>query len=87
MHGMSNRPDLGPPPTPREQKKTLLTLVVMVAVLHSIAIAVYHFYHIPDRPLKTQQLFVGVWVMATLLVIAPMMRKIRQARRRFRRQS
>jgi len=87
MHGMSIRPDLGPPPTPREQKKTLLTLVAMVAALHSIAIAIYYFGHIPDRPLKTQQLFVGVWVVATLIVIAPMMRRIRQARRRFRRSS
>jgi ABC-type amino acid transport system permease subunit len=88
MHGMPSPLDsraVPPVPTPREQKKNLLTLVVLVAVVHGVAIAVYHFAHIPDRPVRTQQLFVGVWVMVTLIVITPMMRRIRRGRRHFRR--
>jgi membrane protein YdbS with pleckstrin-like domain len=82
MHGMPLRSDPGPPPTPREQKKTLLTLVIMVAVVHALAITIYRVFHIPDRPVKTQQVFVGVWVMVTLIVITPMMKRIRRGRRR-----
>jgi uncharacterized integral membrane protein len=85
MHDMSLEPDSGAPPTPAEQKKTLLMLVAMVAAVHSIAIAVYYGLHVADRPLKTQQVFVGAWVIATLIVITPMMKRIRRARRRMSR--
>ncbi len=84
---MPFRSDSGPPPTPREQKRLLLALVLLVAVVHGVAISVYHFAHIPDRPEKTQQVFVGVWVIVTLVVITPLMKRIRRGRRRISRRS
>jgi membrane protein YdbS with pleckstrin-like domain len=82
MHGMRFQTDSGRPPTPREQKRILLTLVVMVVLVHAIAITVYRVAHIPERPMKTQQEFVGVWLIATLIVVVPMMKRIRRGRRR-----
>jgi hypothetical protein len=82
MQDMASRAEPKAPLTPREQKRTLLTLVVLIAAVHGIAITVYHFYNIADRPVKTQETFVGVWVIATLIVITPLMKRIRRSRRR-----
>jgi hypothetical protein len=67
---------------PLNPKKDLLTLVIAVVVLDAIAITVYHAAHIPDRTIKIQESFIAVWVVLTLIVVTPMMKRIRQARRR-----
>jgi flagellar basal body-associated protein FliL len=77
-----NRPVGQPQPATSEMKKSLLIMVGGVVVLDAIAIAIYQFAHITERPVKTQETFVAVWVVATLIVVTTMMRKIRQARRR-----
>jgi hypothetical protein len=71
-----------PLPVTRELKRYLLTLVVGVVVLDAVAIGLYHGLHIPDRPVNTQEEFIAVWVVLTLMVVTTMMRRIRQARRR-----
>jgi CDP-diglyceride synthetase len=83
MHAMTNpfRPGQ-PSPVTRELKRYLLTLVVGVAVLDAVAIGLYYGLHIAMRPEKTQEEFIAVWVVLTLLVVTTMMRRIRQARRR-----
>ena len=63
-------------------KRLLLTLVVAVIVLDGAIIGCYYALHIADRAVKTQQMFVAVWVVLTLIVVTTMMKKIRQARRR-----
>jgi hypothetical protein len=61
-------------------RKYLIMLVVAVVVLDGTVLGVYYGMHIPDRPVKTQQTFVAVWVVLTLLVVTTIMRKLRQAR-------
>jgi len=82
MHRMPTIHQPGQPsPATREMKKALLTMVVSVVVLDAIAIATYRFAHVPERPIKTQETFVAVWVVLTLIVVTTMMKRIRQARR------
>ena len=69
-------------PSRQDLKRLLLILVASVAVLDAAAIGLYYAAHIQDRPVKTQQTFVAVWVVLTLIVVTTMMKRIRQARRR-----
>lgn len=62
-------------------KKYLLRLVIVVVALDAVVIGVYYALHIPDRPVRTQETFVAVWVVVTLLLVSTLMKKIRQARR------
>jgi hypothetical protein len=70
-----------PGPVTREVKKYLIQLVIGVAVLDAIMIGVYYWFAISVRPERTQQTFVAVWVVLTLIVVTTRMKKIRQARR------
>lgn len=70
-----------PTPVTKELKRLLLTMIVLVVVLDGIIIGLYYLFHIPDRPVKTQETFVAVWVVITLLVVTTMMKRIRVARR------
>jgi hypothetical protein len=83
MHAMTN-PHLSGSQSPlaRELKRYLLTLVVGVVVLDAVAIGLYYGLHIADRPVNTQEVFIAVWVVLTLIVVTTMMKRIRQARRR-----
>ena len=63
-------------------KKLLLTLVAIVVVLDAIMIGAYYGLDIADRPAKTQQTFVAVWVALTLIAVTTIMKRIRQARGR-----
>jgi hypothetical protein len=69
------------PPDRKELKRLLLTLVTSVVVLDAAVIGLYYAAHIQDRPVKTQQTYVAVWVVLTLIVVTTMMKKIRRARR------
>lgn len=69
-----------PGPVTREVKKYLIQLVVGVAVLDAIMIGVYYGMSISLRPERTQQTFVAVWVVLTLIVVTTLMKKIRKAR-------
>ncbi|HSQ30617.1 MAG TPA: hypothetical protein VLN49_12245 [Gemmatimonadaceae bacterium] len=62
-------------------KKYLLRLVIAVVVLDTVAIALYYALRIGERPQRTQQTFIAVWVVVTLLIVTTLMKKIRQARR------
>jgi flagellar basal body-associated protein FliL len=73
MHGM---------PGTRDPKKLLLTLVLTIVVLDACVIGLYYAFHIQARAVKTQQTFVAVWVVLTLLVVTTLMKRIRDARRR-----
>jgi hypothetical protein len=82
MHGMPPRTSSRPPrPATREMKRYLMMMIVSVVVLDAIAIGIYRVYHITDRPEKTQEIFVAVWVVVTLIAVTTMMTKIRIARR------
>jgi hypothetical protein len=70
-----------PAPVTKELKRLLLTMIVLVVVLDSLIIGLYYGFRVGDRPVKTQETFVAVWVVLTLLVVATMMKRIRVARR------
>jgi putative Mn2+ efflux pump MntP len=79
------RPRVTPEPSlalRRELKGYLLKLVASVVVLDAVAIGLYYGFHIADRPLNTQEVFIAVWVVVTLIIVTTMMKRIRQARRR-----
>ncbi|MEO7086051.1 MAG: hypothetical protein ABI442_08255 [Gemmatimonadaceae bacterium] len=71
-----------PKPATREMKRLLITLVIAVIALDSSVFGLYYGFHIADRVVKTQETFVAVWVVLTLIVVTTMMKKIRLARRR-----
>ena len=62
-------------------KKYLLRLVIAVVLLDSAVIGLYYALRIGERPERTQQTFVAVWVVATLFIVTTLLKKIRQARR------
>jgi len=72
---------VGGGPQRQLMKKYLLRLVVAVVALDTAVIAIYFALHIADRPVRTQQTFVAVWVVLTLLIVTTLLKKIRQARR------
>ena len=77
-------PPTSPPqmsPQRKELRKRMMILTGSVAVLHGSVIAIYYALHIADRPVKTQQTFIAVWVVLTLAVITTQMRVIRKLRR------
>jgi hypothetical protein len=51
-------------------------------VLDAIMIGGYYTLHVGMRTEKTQQTYVAVWVVLTLIVVTTMMKRIRAARRR-----
>lgn len=69
-------------PVTKDLKKLLLTFVGMIVVLDATLIGLYYALHVQNRPLRTQQTFVAVWVVLTLFVVATMLKRIRVARRR-----
>ena len=69
-------------PATRDPKKLLLTLVLTIVILDAGVIGLYYALHIQDRAVKTQQTFVAIWVVITLLVVTTLMKRIRATRRR-----
>lgn len=65
----------------QELRKRMLVLIASVAVTHGVIIGIYYWLHIADRPVKTQQTFVAVWVVVTLAVVTMQMKGIRKLRR------
>jgi putative Mn2+ efflux pump MntP len=62
-------------------KRLLFTMIGLVVGLDALVIGLYYGLRIGDRPVKTQETFVAVWVVLTLLVVTTMMKRIREARR------
>ncbi len=87
MHRMpENAPPSQFPPTrgsvnSREMRRLTLILVGSIVVLDAAVIGIYYGFHIPERPMKTQESFVAVWVVLTLLLVTTQMKKIRKLRR------
>jgi hypothetical protein len=65
-------------------RSAVLRLAVNVAVLHTIAIAIYYVTDIPLRPTSVRYPFFGVWIVLTLIVVLTGLHRIRVARVRGR---
>jgi hypothetical protein len=61
-------------------RKLLLTMVLLVAALHGLAIGVYYGLHVANRPNQVQTAFVIIWTVATLAIVLVYMKRIRQIR-------
>jgi hypothetical protein len=72
----------GSRPDNREAKRLTLILVGSIVALDSAVIGIYYALHIADKPVKTQEIFIAVWVVLTLLVVTTLMKRIRKLRRR-----
>ena len=59
----------------------MLILIGSVVLLHGVVMAIYYGMHVVDRPVKTQQTFIAVWVVLTLAVVTTQMKAIRKLRR------
>jgi hypothetical protein len=70
-----------PRPVTREIKKYLIQMIVGVVVLDATMIGLYYGFSVSMRRETTQQIFVAVWVVLTLIVVTTLMKKIRRARR------
>lgn len=64
-----------------ELRRRTLILFGSIVVLDVAVIAAYYALHVRERPIKTQQMFIAAWVVATLVVIVPQMKEIRKFRR------
>ena len=73
-------PRMAPADT-RAMKKHLLTLVLWAVGLHVVMIGLYYAFDIRDRPIKTQQTYVAIWVVLSMIVVTTIMKRIRRARR------
>lgn len=68
-------------PQRKELRRRMLILIGSVVVVHSAVIGVYYALHVAERPVKTQQTFIAVWVVLMLAVVTPQMKNIRKLRR------
>jgi hypothetical protein len=68
-------------PVPSELRRRTLVLVASVVALDAVVIGIYYALHMRERPIRTQESFVAVWVVLTLLVVATQMKEIRKFRR------
>ena len=64
----------------RESRKALLTMVSLVVVLDAIMIVLRQVLGIAQRSNQMQVGFVAVWILATLAIVVPYMKRIRQLR-------
>jgi hypothetical protein len=76
MHGMAN--------LVAQLRRQLYQMIGAIIVLDGVVIGIYYGMHVPDRPYKQQELFVGVWTVLTLLAVASGMSRIRATRTRIR---
>ena len=75
-------PNRLPKPATAEMKRLLIRMIGVVVVLDAGVIGLYYALKIRERAFKTQETFVAVWVVLTLIVVTTMMKRIRTARRR-----
>jgi hypothetical protein len=74
-------PTQSPSPNREELRKRTLWLIATVVAVHALMIGIYYGLHVNLRADKTQQTFIAVWVVLTLAVILPQMKRIRAMRR------
>lgn len=61
-------------------RKLLLTMVALLVVLEAIMITIRYALGIEYRSNQVQMGFAAVWILATLAIVVPYMKRIRQLR-------
>ena len=57
-----------------------LQLVLGVVVLDAVALGIYYLGGIDHEPTRTKQIFTGVWLVATAITVAFLLRRVRALR-------
>jgi hypothetical protein len=61
-------------------RRATIRLIAGIVALHGTALAIFYFAGIAHRDPTTRNTFVVVWMVATAIVVAFLLRKVRQAR-------
>ena len=62
-------------------RRRFLELLVGVAVLHSVAIALYYALDVAHAPAARQRVFAWVWMGATVALVLTGLQRLKRARR------
>ena len=65
----------------RRMRRYLIRMVLLVAVLHAAAVALYFVLDIPTAAPRLRMIFVVAWTVATLVLVSAFLRRIRLVRR------
>ena len=63
-------------------RKAVFHLVLGIVVLHSVALAVFYFTGIERGSAQTRQIFTVVWLVATAITVAILLKRVRRLRDR-----
>lgn len=63
-------------------RNAVLRLVLLVLLLHAVMIVIYRVAGIERMSSNVRLVFVTMWTVATLAVVLPMLRRVRQERDR-----
>ena len=61
-------------------RKAILHLVLGVVLLDAAALGIYYFGGIADGSAQSQKIFTWVWLVATALTVAVLLRRVRKIR-------
>jgi hypothetical protein len=61
-------------------RKALFHLVLAIVVLHGVALSIYYLADIGRRPAQTRQIFTTVWLVATAVTVAILLKRVRKLR-------
>jgi hypothetical protein len=62
-------------------RKALFHLVLGIVVLHGGALSIYYLAGIERGPAQTRQIFTVIWLVATAIVVAVLLKRVRKLRR------
>ena len=63
-------------------RKAVFHQVLGVVVLHSVALGIYYLAGIERSSAQTRQIFTVVWLMATAITVAVLLKRVRRLRDR-----
>ena len=63
-------------------RKAVFHLVLGVVVLHGAALSIYYLAGIDRSPPRTRQIFTVLWLVATAIVVAVLLKRVRRLRDR-----
>jgi hypothetical protein len=61
-------------------RKAVFHLVLGIVALHSVALSVYYLAGIAKSPTQTRQIFTVVWLVATAITVAILLKRVRRLR-------
>ena len=63
-------------------RKAVFQLVLGIVVLHGVALSIYYLADIDRSPAQTRQIFTVLWLVATAITVAVLLKRVRRLRDR-----